>query len=375
MASLNSFGPSSPPQPRFSKVNDYTLDKGFKEWDLLDSSTDHAIIKHHKLYKFVETKAPDDYVTSDEPIHVMWLDRTETEDAAWNAIASTGILSQATKADGSQIQKSDVNFIPYGGGSIYVPNAYSKLTVKKAWTASDGTALADAPAGSVKVNLYQDVTQVNGWIVTAHCSANGNNYQTSQVVKKGSPITIAFAQWAQSANAEISLDGGNSWQAMHYDTTSGLWKYTIDSIASDMTDIQLTFQSGSEWAIKDPLLSDFVKPADTDKQVSSTPYGTVTLKKSDGCSHSWTELPATDGAGHEYTYHVEEENVPSGFKAIYLGNGIATGTITITNQKMVQLPETGGTGAGLPAVAGAALAASAAAGLILLRKAGAARRR
>ena len=112
MASLNSFGPSSPPQPRFSKVNDYTLDKGFKEWDLLDSSTDHAIIKHHKLYKFVETKAPDDYVTSDEPIHVMWLDRTETEDAAWNAIASTGILSQATKADGSQIQKSDVNFIP-----------------------------------------------------------------------------------------------------------------------------------------------------------------------------------------------------------------------------------------------------------------------
>ena len=64
MASLNSFGPSSPPQPRFSKVNDYTLDKGFKEWDLLDSSTDHAIIKHHKLYKFVETKAPDDYVIS-----------------------------------------------------------------------------------------------------------------------------------------------------------------------------------------------------------------------------------------------------------------------------------------------------------------------
>ena len=72
---------------------------------------------------------------------------------------------------------------------------------------------------------------------------------------------------------------------------------------------------------------------------------------------------------------MEEENAPSGFKAIYLGNGITTGTITITNQKMVQLPETGGIGTGLTVAAGTALAAFAAAGLILLRKTGAKRRR
>jgi LPXTG-motif cell wall-anchored protein len=359
----------------FSKVKDYTLDKGFREWDLLDTSSDHAIFKHDKLYKFVETKAPDDYVISDEPIYVMWLDKNETEEYAWNAIASSGILSQATKADGSQIQKSDVNFIPYGGGSIYVPNTYSKLTVKKAWTASDGTALADAPADSVNVKLYQDVTQDVGWTVTARCSAYGTNYQASQLVKKGSAITIACAQadWNGQANAEISPDGGASWKPMRYDTTDKEWKYTISSVTSDMTDIQLRVQSGYEWVINgDPRFLDFEKP---EKQVTSTLRGTVTLKKSDGWTYSWSGLPATDGKGHEYTYHVEEENVPSGFKAIYLGNGITTGTITITNQKMVQLPETGGTGTGLTVAAGAALAAFAAAGLILLRKTGAKRRR
>lgn len=140
-----------------------------------------------------------------------------------------------------------------------------------------------------------------------------------------------------------------------------------------MPDIQLRVQSGYEWVINGgPRFLDFEKP---EKQVTSKFCGTVTFKKSDGRTYSWSGLPATDGAGHEYTYHVEEENVPSGFKAIYLGNGITTGTITITNQKMVQLPETGGTGTGLTVAAEAALAAFAAAGLILLRKTGAKRRR
>ena len=147
----------------------------------------------------------------------------------------------------------------------------------------------------------------------------------------------------------------------------------LAEFGADMPDIQLRVQSGYEWVINGgPRLIDFEKP---EKQVTSKFCGTVTFKKSDGWTYSWSGLPATDGAGHEYTYHVEEENVPSGFKAIYLGNGITTGTITITNQKMVQLPETGGTGTGLTVAAEAALAAFAAAGLILLRKTGAKRRR
>lgn len=351
------------------KLNDYPIDK-YHEWDLLDTSSEHSIFKHDVLYKFVETKAPVDYTMAADPIYVAWLNKSETEDAAWSAIKSSGILQHATKADGSQIQKADIHFIPYGGGSLYVPNTYSKLTVKKAWTAADGTALKDAPVDSVKVNLYQDVTTEEGWTVTARCTAYGNTYQTSQLMKKGSAVTISNSSAnAPAANMQISLDGGATWQSMRYDTTDNKWKYTIASVTSDMNDIVLQVQnSGSEWALQgNPVFSDYEQP---EKKVASTVYKTATLSKGNGWTYSWEGLPVSDGSGHAYTYHVEEADVPTGFRPIYLGNGITTGTITVTNQKQVELPSTGGSGTIAPIAAGAVLAALAAAGLVLLRRKG-----
>ncbi|GEM_PF-3114695 len=356
------------------KLNDYLIDK-YHEWDLLDTSPDHAIFKHDVLYKFVETKAPADYTMAADPIYVAWLNKSETEDDAWSAIQSSGILPQATKADGSQIQRADIHFIPYGGGSLYVPNTYSKLTVKKAWTAADGIALEDAPVDSVKVTLYRDVTTEVGWTVTVKATNPwGGTNSASALVKKGSPVTVSTQEaWnTENADMQISLDGGKNWQPMRYDTTDHTWKYVTAPVTSDMTDIQ--YRSGNNYGDGN-LYTPAVSGEKPDKVTESKGMETVSVDADHGWTYSWSELPATDGKGHEYTYHVEEENVSSGFKAIYLGNGITTGTITITNQKMVQLPETGGTGTGLTVAAGAALAAFAAAGLILLRKTGAKRRR
>lgn len=351
------------------KLNDYQIDK-YHEWDLLDTSPDHSIFKHDVLYKFVETKAPVDYTMAADPIYVAWLNKSETEDAAWSAIQSSGILQHATKADGSQIQKADIHFIPYGGGSLYIPNTYSKLTVKKAWTAADGTAMTDAPVDSVKVNLYQDVTTEVGWTVTVKAmNPWGGTNSASALVKKGSSVTVStqVAWGTENADMQISLDGGSTWQSMRYDTTDHIWKYVIASVTSDMADIQ--YRSGNNTGDGN-LYTPAVSGEKPDKVTDSKKMETVAVDANHGWTYSWEGLPVSDGAGHAYTYHVEEADVPSGFKAIYLGNGITTGTITVTNQKLVELPSTGGSGTAAPIAAGASLAALAAAGLVLLRRKG-----
>lgn len=129
-------------------------------WDLL--SPTKAPFEHDVLYKFVETQAPDGYALSSTPVYVVWLNDGETADQAWAAILS----SIKTNADGTQIAQSDVYFIPYTGGSIYVPNTYSRLTVQKIWTAPDGTELPSEQIGvkSITVKLYRDVKNSDGTI-------------------------------------------------------------------------------------------------------------------------------------------------------------------------------------------------------------------
>lgn len=135
------------------QTSDITVD-GVHKWDLLSNDTGQRIFQHDVLYKFVETQAPEGYQKSDMPIYVVWLNQNETEDDAWSPISNFGVTVGITR--------SDVRFIPYGGGSIYVPNTYSRLTAQKIWTSPDGTELPDDQIGvsSITVNLYQDVKKV-----------------------------------------------------------------------------------------------------------------------------------------------------------------------------------------------------------------------
>ncbi len=342
-----------------------------KEWDLLDSSSDQAIFEHDVLYKFVETKAPDGYKISDMPTYVVWLSDGETEDSAWSAIQSSGILKNAKKADGTtQITKDDIQFIPNAGGSIYVTNEYTRLTVDKQWLASDGSPLDESriPSSSIQVKLMQDVVKPgSGCTVTATCVAYNTTYKTSALVTSGSSIKVVVPDNSGQTSAKmvISLDGGTTWTDMRYDELTKQWYYTIDSVTSDMN---VTYKSngGLEWMCqKDPILSDYTKPDDV---VTSKDYATVTLNAKNGWSYTWNDLSKQDANGNSCTYHVEELNPGSGYRVSYLNNGsITRGTITVTNTMLVTLPATGGSGTSGFVLGGAAVAAMAAIALLVRR--------
>ena len=96
----------------------------------------------------------------------------------------------------------------------------------------------------------------------------------------------------------------------------------------------------------------------TDGGATRTAYGTpVTLNATTGWSYSWTELPA----GSLYT--IVETSIMKGttdMTASYATSystqtGVASGTITITNQYLYALPDTGGRGTGAFMLCGAGL--------------------
>ena len=354
--------------PKLSGVN---VDQK-KEWDLLDSSTDQAIFEHDVLYKFVETKAPDGYKASAMPTYVVWLSDGETEDKAWSAIQSSGILNDAKKADGTtQITKDDIQFIPNAGGSLYITNEYTRLTVNKQWLASDGSPLeADRiPSSSIQVKLVQDVVKPgSGCTVTATCTGDDNvTHKTSVLVKSGSAVKVVVPPTYQpGAQMEVSLDGGTTWTDMHYNELTKQWNYTIDSVTSDMKVTYRSKLSSYLWICKqDPVLSDYTKPDDV---VTSKDCETVTLNAQDGWTYTWNNLPKQDDSGNACTYHVQELNPDSGYRVSYLNNGsITRGTITVTNTKLKSyvLPKTGGSGTQGFVLIGALLASVSAALLFL----------
>jgi len=86
----------------------------------------------------------------------------------------------------------------------------------------------------------------------------------------------------------------------------------------------------------------------TDGGATRTAYSTaVTLNSTTGWSYNWTELPT--GSLYtivETTVMKGTTNVTSNYATTYsTQTGVASGTITVTNQYLYALPETGGTGA------------------------------
>lgn len=354
------------------KLSDVNVDQK-KEWDLLDSSTGQAIFNHDTLYKFVETRAPYGYKVSDMPTYVVWLSVGETEETAWSRIQSSGgIPNDAKKADGTtQITMDDIQFIPNAGGSLYITNEYTRLTVNKQWLASDGSPLETGriPSSSVQVKLVQDVVKPgSGCTVTVTCTEYNNvTHKTSVLVKSGSAVKVVVPTRKQpGAQMEISQDDGKTWTAMHYDELAEQWYYTIDSVTSNMEVTYRSKLSDYLWMCQqDPVLSDYTKPDDV---VTSKDYATVPLNAQNGWTHTWNNLPKQDDSGNAYTYHVEEVSPDSGYRVSYLNNGgITRGTITVTNTMLITLPATGGSGTNGFVLGGAVVAAVAAMALLVRR--------
>ena len=96
----------------------------------------------------------------------------------------------------------------------------------------------------------------------------------------------------------------------------------------------------------------------TDGGTTRTAYGTpVTLNSTTGWSYNWTELPT--GSLYtivETTVMKGTTNMTANYAATYsTQTGVASGTITVTNQYLYALPETGGIGTGVFLISGAGL--------------------
>ena len=96
----------------------------------------------------------------------------------------------------------------------------------------------------------------------------------------------------------------------------------------------------------------------TDGGTTRTACGTpVTLNSTTGWSYNWTELPT--GSLYtivETTVMKGTTNMTANYAATYsTQTGVASGTITVTNQYLYALPETGGIGTGVFLISGAGL--------------------
>lgn len=131
----------------------------------------NGLSQTNTLYMLRESVAPEGYGRTVK--YVVVLNNNTTEDDAWTAIAgSSSGTASITKTDadgnavGSTISCSEVTFIPYQGGSIYVEDEATSVTVTKNWNATDGTAL-DADSSelpqSITLQLKRTTTGSTDW--------------------------------------------------------------------------------------------------------------------------------------------------------------------------------------------------------------------
>lgn len=359
-------------------------------------------LKTDTLYRLSETKAPDGYAGTSEQLAehffiVKGAQSGETDEAAF-AKANAG---NAKKKTGDSLQVSDVDFFKDNvTGTMYVPNEYTRLTVQKSWTDEKSVEVKAPEDSSVTLQLYSsskktDPDDAVKLSVRGEGEDKSNPYYTPVVyldgtqepkyVKKGSKFVFQVHGWNIKYRVLVNGQQQGEYENANVENTS----LTLDSVDSD-TEVVVQLE-GSQNAPGSITTETWTAPREVIDDSTSKPVeDPVTLNDSKGWSKSWDYLPKQDSQGHDIYYTVKELSYTVGGTSYDAGtgaydvsytndDGIRTGTITVTNaakeSQGYELPETGGTGTGLTAAAGAALAAFAAAGLILLRKAEAKRRR
>lgn len=329
------------------------------------------------LYKVTETAPPEGYKLPDK-VKTFYFYFSSTEDTAHT-------LPENLPSDAVDLTNE--------ARTVYVENVKNstEISVEKMWQDKDGNP-ADHNSGSVTINLYQktsqgsssgggsggDGTPVNV-TVKIKDESDPPNYvyvqdeqgtldatEKSISVLSGTTITITLYcpygsstyDWAQkwkksSATANETVlerteaDGGNSYiftYQVREDTTIDVWKNWGNEATATVT-IDTTTAGGTTDS----------EGSDQDDNISK-PEGTlvksISLDSGSDWKYTFTNLPLTgtdsDGNPVTYYYYIEEVSVPN-YETSYDNNdGIQSGTITVTNKatenSVITLPETGGSG-------------------------------
>lgn len=196
---------------------------------LLELNATNAKVTTDSLFCVLEKKAPAGYRLDKTPHYfVVRGNSNESVDEAW---AKVGYVPSA--------QKSDVIFINYSGGALYIPNTYARLTVSKKWANSDGADAAAPKDASVKVQLYQN-TQKNDpddtctVTITAQAAEESERVWAkdktiTEKVKRGTAFKMKVSDWQIAFSVAI---GGNA-PISYANTKVAYTEVTVPSAATN----------------------------------------------------------------------------------------------------------------------------------------------
>ncbi len=205
-----------------------------------------------------------------------------------------------------------------------------------------------------KLNFSEVSSFVNGKVIFnfVNCTATiDTNLMYATLVAPNATINV----W-QNLNGTIIGDTVNIWAETHRDDFVGTFSYgnnvTVDKVWRGRSGALLT---GSDVS----ALSVTIQLYQTNTSGVKTAYGSpITLNSSTGWSYSWNALPTG------YTYSATETQIldggqdvtnsyaPSYSSSVTESSGSTTTKVTISNQYIYTLPNTGGTGIGLFIVIG-----------------------
>lgn len=336
-----------------------TDDNGELTLDVASSDEQHRLVQE-RLYRLTETKAPDGYQMAKKDYYFIYKGYQSD-----GSILSDAKVYEKAQGSGSQISQKDINFYGKVGGNLYIPNDYTRISVKKVWTNNLNQAIDPATDG-VKVQLYRQKTKLDGCTVTINEIANNGEIVTnSKVIARNSKLTITLDRWGKQQY--IITYNGKTIHKSDADAVNGVVTFETDEISSD-TVINIECKNAEYGAAVAWLqVPKYQEPnqytATGDKEKIGIP---VTLSDKNNWSSIWDKLEKTDsGTNTPYYYTVEEVDPPKGSKVSYTNNdGIQNGEIIVTNKiEAYQLPETGGTKTTIYTKAGIMLIA---AGIMLL---------
>lgn len=303
------------------------------------------------LYGVVETKAPDGYTQSDVKYYFVALAENKKADDWWS--------SNSYNMTQLGITRSDITFVAYSGfEELYIPNKASSLKVTKLWRNPDGSPATGTE--DVTVQLYQNTTKKEFYTVTVQFIGNNGDWDYGSLkypVKRDTDFTLKMTGVHVQNNLFYVIYDGKVGK-VNINKNNGVGVFEYGTVSSDTT-IQVKLGWPEIQGQCDPIYT----PAEyvVDK---SDPYGDpITLTSSSGYIGVWNNLPSSINGAPVY-YTVKEVSNLGGYTVSYLNNdGIQSGEITIINkqnEKVITLPETGGTGTYWYTMGGVLLTAGAA---------------
>ena len=306
------------------------------------------VLQQHVLYRLVETKTVSGYALNTTPYYFLWLDGTiaghgSSEEDWWNAYGST--------LSGAGASQAQIIFLNNGTGSIYIPNQYTLVSVKKAWVNVDGTDMTNPPDYvTVQLNRVTNGTSTaygetvtlsadNDWTYAWDSLPNGS-YTVTELTIAGVPL------------AESRYEAS-------YSVTTGITHGTIVVTNKEKpTSVELSkvwdIPEGADVTTPEYIIFDLLRDG---KVIGSYKLTGTTLTANSAsapgtpsCTGSWAG--SISGLPEGYHYTIEETYVAgtplasTNFTADCEKDPV-TGVWVLTNTyapETYELPNTGGTG-------------------------------